>query len=360
MSIRVHMTGSEWFGSLPGGLNRYFESLYLALKALDSTTECNVTAAAFGEALPGGQTWGALDRPLPVRLAAASTPIDVRPDGIVDRHFALYGYTAPVRGKAVSVTHFHGPWAAESAASGSRAGIKFAVEKLLYRRSDAYIVLSESFKNLLVEQYSVAPDDVRVIPPGAELGHFRSTDIPQGPPLVVSARRLEKRMGLDVLLAGWPSVVAEHPDAQLVIVGTGSYEVELRRIASESPAAASITFEGRVSDERLAQLYALATVTVVPSLSLEGFGLIALESLASGRAPIVTNCGGLPDSVVGLDSSLVVPPGDTGMLAMRISDALTGNHPTPAQCRAHAETFDWQTIARRHVNLYSTLLERHS
>ncbi|MCZ4560878.1 glycosyltransferase family 4 protein [Rhodococcus sp. IEGM 1401] len=354
------MTGSEWFGSLAGGLNRYFESLYHALSALDPNTECCVTAAAFGDALPGAQSWGALGRPLPLRLAASSTPIDVRPGGIVDRHFALYGYLAPVRGKAVSVTHFHGPWAAESAASGSRAGAKFAVEKFLYHRSDAYIVLSQSFKTLLVEDYSVAPEDVRVIPPGAELDRFHSTAIPDEPPLVVSARRLEKRMGLDVLIAGWPAVIAAHPDARLSIVGTGSYEGELRRMAAESSAGASITFEGRVSDERLAQLYALATVTVVPSLSLEGFGLIALESLASGRAPIVTNCGGLPDSVTGLDPSLVVPTGDTAMLAERISDALSGSHPTPEQCRAHAETFDWRTIAHRHVDLYSSLLERHS
>lgn len=184
--------------------------------------------------------------------------------------------------------------------------------------------------------------------------------MPDTAPVVLCARRLEKRMGIDVLISGWPSVVAEHPQAQLVIVGTGTYEGELRTMASESPASSSITFEGRVSDSRLAELYRRSTVTAIPSLSLEGFGLIALESLASGRAPIVTACGGLPDSVIGLDPSLIVPPGDKVVLAERISAALSGVRPTPTQCRAHAETFDWRTIARTHLDLYSSLLERHT
>lgn len=357
--MRVHMTGSEWFGSLAGGLNRYFESLFIALNDPGMREQCSVTAAAFGEPLSGGQSWGRLNRPLPLRLAAASAPVDLRPEGIVDRHFALYGYLAPVRGKAVSVTHFHGPWAAESAASGSRSGTKFAVEKFLYHRSDAYIVLSQRFKDLLVADYAVSPGDVHVIPPGADLARFRSSRIPDGPPMVMCARRLEKRMGVDVLIHGWPDVVDQHPDARLVIVGTGNYETELRRLASESTAADSIAFTGRVSDERLAELYSAASLTVVPSVSLEGFGLIALESLASGRAPVVTDCGGLPDSVTGLDPSLVVPPGEASALAARVSDALAGRRPTPAECRSHAESFDWRVIADRHLDLYSSLLGSH-
>ena len=42
---RVHMTGSEWFGDRSGGLNRYFESLFVAMHDLKGN---DITAVAFG------------------------------------------------------------------------------------------------------------------------------------------------------------------------------------------------------------------------------------------------------------------------------------------------------------------------
>ena len=90
-------------------------------------------------------------------------------------------------------------------------------------------------------------------------------------------------------------------------------------------------------------------------MALEGFGLIALESLAAGRAPVVTACGGLPDSVRGLDPSLIVAPGEAGALAARLAAALDGTVPAPGRCRAHAETCSWSAAADRHIALYREL-----
>lgn len=84
--------------------------------------------------------------------------------------------------------------------------------------------------------------------------------------------------------------------------------------------------------------------------------MIALESLAAGRAPVVTDCGGLPDAVRGLDPSLIVPAGDAEALADRIAAALSGRVPGRRQCRAHAETYSWDAAAQRHVALYEELV----
>jgi glycosyltransferase involved in cell wall biosynthesis len=117
-----------------------------------------------------------------------------------------------------------------------------------------------------------------------------------------------------------------------------------------------VSFEGHATDERLNELYARAALTVVPSVDLEGFGLIALESLAAGRAPVVTDCGGLPDSVRGLDATLIVPRSDASALANRIVHALDGEVPGPARCRTHAEAFSWDAAAERHAAMYRELL----
>ncbi|MFC8041993.1 glycosyltransferase family 4 protein [Nocardia sp. NPDC057353] len=343
------MTGSEWFGSAHGGLNRYFTDLHAALAG---RTDVTVDAAAFGDAPAGARSWGptggsTLHR---ARTAYADAPAGT---AVLDRHFALYG--PPARRGSALVVHFHGPWAAESRMAGDGAAAtraKYLLERVRALRADRFVVLSEHFRDLLVADYGVRAEAISVIPPGVDLEQFRPA--PAGAaPLVLCVRRLEHRMGIDVLLRGWPSVLAEHPEARLVIVGTGTAEAALR--AQAGPLGASVRFAGRVRDDELAALYAEAALTVVPSVALEGFGLIALESLAAGRAPVVTACGGLPDSVRELDESLIVVPGDAAALAARLVAALDGKLPDPQRCRAHAETFSWTAAADRHVALYREL-----
>ncbi|WP_067825229.1 glycosyltransferase family 4 protein [Nocardia inohanensis] len=345
------MTGSEWFGAAPGGLNRYFTDLHAALAA---SGEIEVAAKAFGVAPDGGGSWGptggsTLDRARTAFLDRAQ----LRPGTVLDRHFCLYG-PAPL-GRHPLVVHFHGPWAGESRLAGESARAvraKYLVERLRYLRADRFIVLSQHFRRLLIEEYRVPERKVRVIAPGVDLERFPSPEPATENGVVLCVRRLERRMGIDVLIRAWATVRAAHPHARLVIVGTGTAEPELRALARGDD---SIVFTGAVSDEQLTELYVRSELTVVPSLALEGFGLIALESLAAGRAPIVSDCGGLPDSVRELDASLIVPPGDADALAARLDAGLAGTRPGAKQCRAHAETFSWATAARRHHEVYAEL-----
>jgi glycosyltransferase involved in cell wall biosynthesis len=350
------MTGSEWFPARHGGLNRYFTDLFGALRDLPGIA---VTASAFGEPVPGGGSWGPVGGPTWRRALAAFT--EGRPGRaphVLDRHFCLYGRPAAgTRGRNPLVVHFHGPWAAESRLAGSRgAVVKYALERLRYARADRFVVLSGRFRELLVDTYRVPEHRVRVIPPGVDLRRFRAAPAPERPATVLCVRRLERRMGIDVLLDAWPAVRAARPGARLVIVGTGSEEASLRERAARPDIGGTARLTGHVDDDTLGRLYSEAAVTVVPSVALEGFGLIALESLAVGRAPVVTDCGGLPDAVRGLDPSLVVPHGDGGALAARIDRALRGDVPDPQRCRAHAETFSWRAAAERHAELYRELL----
>jgi glycosyltransferase involved in cell wall biosynthesis len=255
--------------------------------------------------------------------------------------------------------HFHGPWAQESRIAGSGMAAthtKYWLERVRYLRADRYVVLSDSFRDLLVRTYRVPEQRIRVIAPGIDLDRFSKPGQSKASPVVLCVRRLERRMGIHVLLRCWPQVIAAHPDARLVIVGTGNEEGALRAQAAESGLGESVSFEGHASDSLLTRLYQEAALTVVPSVALEGFGLIALESLAAGRAPIVTNCGGLPDSVQGLDPSLIVPPNNADGLADRIVRGLDGQVPQSWQCRAHAESFSWEAAAQRHLAMYRELV----
>ncbi|QIS11950.1 glycosyltransferase [Nocardia arthritidis] len=351
-TLRVHMTGSEWFGAAPGGLNRYFTDLYAALAR---NPEVTVSAAAFGPPADGGGSWGDIGGSTARRARTAFLARHALRDAdILDRHFCLYGPPAlGPRGRIPLVVHFHGPWAAESRITGQgplAVKAKYFLERLRYAGAARIVVLSNHFGRLLSDEYGIPAQRIAVLPPGVDLDRFRAEPIPESSRTVLCVRRLERRMGIDVLLRCWPGVRRVHPDARLVIVGTGTAERELRSLAAGLDDR--VEFAGRVDDAGLAELYAGSVCTVAPTVALEGFGLIALESLAAGRAPIVTDCGGLPDSVRGLDPSLIVPAKDADALGARLVAALNGALPTPAECRAHAATFSWDVTAARHLTMY--------
>lgn len=356
--LRLHMTGSEWFAAGPGGLNRYFTDLY---SVLNKRPGVDVSAAAFGKPETGGYSWGPVGASTARRAYTAFRDAAALPPGtIIDRHFCLYGRSAiGADGKHPLVVHFHGPWAAESRMVGTSEVVvrsKYWIERLRYAAADRFIVLSRNFRNVLVQTYRVPEGKIRVIPPGVDLDRFRPPDNPASSATILCVRRLERRMGIHVLLRSWRAVIAANPEARLVVVGTGSEQSALRVQAAESGYGDTITFEGNTDDGRLAQLYRQAALTVVPSVALEGFGLIALESLAAGCAPVVTDCGGLPDSVQELDPSLIVPAGDADALGDRIIRALSGEVPGTRQCRAHAESFSWDAASQQHISLYEDLV----
>lgn len=88
----------------------------------------------------------------------------------------------------------------------------------------------------------------------------------------------EQEKGHRELIEALPAIRLQVPSAELVIVGGGSDEAELRRIAAHSPVANGIFVTGRVSDTMLDELYNAAYAYVMPSRQ-EGFGLVYLEAM---------------------------------------------------------------------------------
>ena len=345
--LRVLQLGMGWFPDQTGGLNRYFRGL---LTALGDTR--GVVVGDASDAPPSVVGLSARDAALLRRLRAVRRALKRIDADVIDAHFALYAFAARTlrRVRRIPlVVHFHGPWADEGAVEGANrivVAAKRAIERSVYRRARVVVTMSSAFKELVVADYGVEPSRVRVVPAAVELDVFTPGDraaararFGLGDELVVACvRRLVPRMGLDVLLDALP----EH--ATLLVAGEGPLRAKLERLAQ-----ANVRFLGRLSDEALVDLYRAADVSVVPSLALEGFGLSAAESLACGTPVVVSDAGGLPEVVAGLDETLVVPAGDAAALRARLAAPL----PPRGACRVHAERFAWETVAARHRELYA-------
>jgi glycosyltransferase involved in cell wall biosynthesis len=365
------LLGMGWFPDQENGVNRYFRSL---LEALGSPPAVVIGPAA--DAPPSVSVVERHEDPAWRRMIAftAAARRRAREADVIDTHFAMYA-VAPVllglRGKPL-VVHFQGPWGAESLSARQslrpKAAARWMLERVVYRRAAATIVLSHAFKRLLVERYGVRPETVHVVRPGVDLHRFspgdrdaarRGLGLPRDRPIAVTARRLVPRMGLDVLLEAWGRVGAAAEGARrplLVVVGDGeqrrALEAQTRRLGLEH----DVRFLGKVSDGDLVAAYRAADVAVAPSVSLEGFGLVVLEALACGTPVVGTSAEGLREALEELDPTLLVPPGDAEALAARLSRMLVGDEPTPSgpRCRAYAEGFTWERTAREVEAIYRT------
>ncbi|MCR9095930.1 MAG: glycosyltransferase family 4 protein [bacterium] len=127
--------------------------------------------------------------------------------------------------------------------------------------------------------------------------------------------------GHEALIDGWSRVVERVPDAELWIVGQGDQVEELEARATACGVAESVVFQGRVSDERLSELYAEASVFAMPSAQ-EGFGLVYLEAMWHGL-PCVASTMDAGRFVVDEESGVLVPYADPEATAEAIATLLS-------------------------------------
>ena len=374
MTVRPLLLGVGW--DRPGGLNRYLRDLRDALSAAQVETRTLVLAPA-SEVPDEVDVVAHEDAPLLRRLreyARAAGRAAPRAD-VVDAHFALFAWW-PVRVGSLRrhplVVHFHGPWAGESAVGADRLGMsgraKLLLERSVYGRADRLIVLSQAFADLLVRDYAIAPWRVRVLRPGVDLQRFtpdrqaarERLGLQPQERLIFSARRLVARMGLEVLLEACTGLARPGERLLLAIAGDGPLRDELEAHARRLGLQDSVRLLGHVSEDDLVDHYRAADLCVLPTLALEGFGLVVVEALACGTPVVVTDVGGLPEVVRDLDASLVVPSGDAQALRDRIRSALDGAVPDALACRAHAETFDWASAAGQNLAVYEEAVAERS
>jgi glycosyltransferase involved in cell wall biosynthesis len=371
--------GMGWFPEQAGGLNRVFHNLVRALPEAGVGVQGLVAGSPDVAAQTGGRVvaFAPIAAPIPVRWREARRRalalMAAQPPDLVASHFTLY--TAPLGhrlGDRPLVMHFHGPWAAESAVAGQgRVGtrLKHLVEQRVYRRAVRFVVLSEAFRDVLVQSYGVAAERIRVVPGGVEVERFALDGTraearerlgwPTDRPVVLAVRRLQRRMGLEALVEALPAVRARVPEVLLLIAGSGPLADELKARIAALGLQDHARLLGYLPDADLPLAYRAADLSVVPTVALEGFGLITVESLAAGTPVLVTPVGGLPEVVRGLSERLVLPGTDAAALAEGVAGALTGVLPLPdaAACRAYAEAhFSWATVARRVRAVYEEAL----
>jgi len=198
-----------------------------------------------------------------------------------------------------------------------------AADRFAGRRAHVHIAISRGLARYLDEVEGFDERSFEIVHYGIPTGPGPAAS---GDPLrILCVGRLIPVKGHSVLLDAFSRARAELPGLTLAIAGSGPLEEKLRTRADEG-----VDWLGHVSpvEPELER----AGIVVVPSLG-EGFGMVALEAMARGRAVVASDVGGLPEIVADGETGLLVPPGDADALAA----ALLALARDPARARVLGE-----------------------
>lgn len=203
-------------------------------------------------------------------------------------------------------------WAGHKLRAGKRIALAIAnqVERANLRRASTVHCLSRYIQSLLAARYGANIAAKTVVSPGwVKTGLFRpaaerpslraSLGAPWRPDVTtfLTLRRLERRMGIEQLIEASRLLADAGHSFQVLIGGAGSLREELGALADQLNLADYVKFLGRLPEESVASAFAAADCFVLPTQELEGFGLIILESYASGTPVIGTPVGAIPEVI---------------------------------------------------------------
>ncbi len=142
----------------------------------------------------------------------------------------------------------------------------------------------------------------------------------------VTVRRLVTRTGVPLLLESFieakkDKIIPEN--SKLFIIGDGPEYDKIKERISTSSAQKSVYLLGKVSNDERDFFYSSCFYNVVPTLGLEGFGLIVLEAGYLGCPSIVTNINALPEVINALDNKGIVVNPDLMSLKNGLRDSFS-------------------------------------
>ena len=242
------------------------------------------------------------------------------------------------------------------------------IVRRLLERADAVILPSQAH---LAGSHVLPAHQAKctVIPFGVDVAAFAPTAARQAKaaairaalpgPVILFVGRLVYYKGVEHLIR---ALALLPPRVTLVIVGDGPLRRRLAALAANLGLAQRVRFTGWLDDETLRACYLAADLVVLPSVARsEGFGIVQLEAMASGR-PVI--CTALPTGVptVGIPGTtgLIVPPGDAAALAAAAGPLLANPSRRQAMGVAgwrHAVIhYDLRQMIARHVRIYQQLI----
>ncbi|MEE9429088.1 MAG: glycosyltransferase [Paracoccaceae bacterium] len=138
-------------------------------------------------------------------------------------------------------------------------------------------------------------------------------------PVFLSIGRFSPEKGHILLLRAFAAVLAENPDARLILVGDGPLQARLEAQVHELGLVEAVEFAGWLDSDAVQDKIRQASVLVHPSFS-EGLPVVIMEAMAERRPVISTYIAGIPELVREGETGWLVPAGREEELRLAMQD----------------------------------------
>jgi phosphatidylinositol alpha-1,6-mannosyltransferase len=195
--------------------------------------------------------------------------------------------------------------------------LKWLTRRVL-RGATAVIANSGFTRDLLLKEWAVPPEKVRLLHPGVDCDYFRpappDADVRKrfgwdGRQVILTVGRLQRRKGQDVLIEAVAGLRDRFPNVLYAIIGAGEERTRLTEMVARLGAGGHVQFLGELKDADLLRCYQQCDLFALPNRAVgkdvEGFGMVLLEAQACGRPVLAGASGGTAETM---------NPGETGVL----------------------------------------------
>ena len=306
---------------------------------------------------------------------------------LINMHHASGGVAAEMVkagiSKMPSVFFFQGPWHGEamardglpyaSGAGRPRLAAKYRLrqeaDRYILRHCDAVVSLSDYMYREAAEIHSDLDDRWVKLSGGVDIRRFIPTEdkvgvrdrlqLPADKVLLLTVRRLDPRMGLENLIEAMALVEAECDEIVLLVGGKGEMEAELARLI-EVRGLQNVKMLGFIPDDLLAQYFQASDLFIMPSVTLEGYGLVTLEALACGVPVLGSGSGATPEILEEILPDFILPDLRPESIAAKILAIVPqlkqrGKRETEI-LRGFAERHAWERVTDRVEALFHRLV----
>ena len=245
------------------------------------------------------------------------------------------------------------------------------IERVCVKRASKVLVLSHYMKEKLQDTHRISSGHIIINPGGADLCRFKPIqnreivkkkfDFPKDRVHLLTVRNLDPRMGLDNLVKCMSILKKRREDIYLTIGGEGPEKKALEDMVVKYGLSDTVIFTGFIPSELLPEYYAAADFFILPTRSLEGFGLVTPEAMACGTPVLGTPVGGTKEIISNFNPRLLFRDASPEAMAQGIQTALeeffacqNKYNDLRHQCREYAEkNYSWQ----RHNDQLISLLD---
>ena len=341
-----------------GGIGRYIRCLASALEQ-ECAPDTTAVVADFRDGEWGGGAHGVIGPARSTRLdwLFALQAVALRLDLI---HYPDHVIPRPSPGKSVVTVHDVSFWRMpETHSPASLAYYERCRDSV--RRADAVICGSEFTREELLVTTDVEPGKVftssygleaRFAPAGIEEQARVRERYGLGRPYVLFVGTIGLRKNLVRLVEAFAGSKVLKGFELVLVGGWGDATKAVRQAIAKSDVEERVRLPGTARDDDLPALISAARVLAMPSL-YEGFGLPVLEALGCGTAVVISDRRPLVDVAAG--AAVTVEPTEVDSIRLGLEQSARDDglrRRNEQRGRQIARSYDWQSVARRTLDIY--------